>query len=333
MEFKQFTKIKLFFESILSKEQSNINTFIDLYAVDAVVHCINDGYVLNKKEEKKFIDILLANNVAQWDIEKLIVKGLPDKYIYNVLAENYPKLFENKKEENRHMPKTEQWLLQKTDSQIAINLVTNWMDNFEHVLASKKSEDIDNKIQQLKSYEHYIVLLTEHDKHQLVDFIKKTHKHSKSFLFNQSDLKNSLHGLITTIDNLQQTNNTKLSSFVDILKKLTEQNEIDIIQSLEKINEQYQVLFSEFNNMDKIKRNAVMDLYNKHLVNGLNQYLEISHKYRIKNINKKTAQSIMLENINEIKAIFEIEIQNIQEEKLMKLSSKSEYLSQLKKQW
>lgn len=333
MKFKKFMNIKDFFYKLLDKKEYEIDVFLDSYSLNVVIEYVNDGYVLTKKQDKKLKEILCANILYQKDIEKLIDKNLPEKYKYFILAENFIKVFKDSENTVTNMPNTEQWLLKQTNNQIGQNLMVYWKESFLSVIESNKQTEIDKKIQQLKDFEKYVLLLNETDKKDISDFINSQAKKLTSFFKNQSHTKEDLESLAMYVDNLQIKKNVYVNSLTEIIKTLKPQDENKVVVELENIEEKYKILFSEFKDMDKNKRNSIMDLYNKYLINGLKQYIEIKPAIRIKAINNKTAQSIMLENIIEIKNIFDIEVKIIQEQKLMTLSSKSEYFNQLKKQW
>lgn len=325
--------IKDFFYKLLDKKEYEIDVFLDSYSLNVVIEYVNDGYVLTKKQDKKLKEILCANILYQKDIEKLIDKNLPEKYKYFILAENFIKVFKDSENTVTNMPNTEQWLLKQTNNQIGQNLMVYWKESFLSVIDSNKQTEIDKKIQQLKDFEKYVLLLNETDKKDISDFINLQAKKLTSFFKNQSHTKEDLESLAMYVDNLQIKKNVYVNSLTEIIKTLKPQDENKVVVELESIEEKYKILFSEFKDMDKNKRNSIMDLYNKYLINGLKQYIEIKPAIRIKAINNKTAQSIMLENIIEIKNIFDIEVKIIQEQKLMTLSSKTEYFNQLKKQW
>lgn len=333
MKFKKFMNIKDFFYKLLDKKEYEIDVFLDSYSLNVVIEYINDGYVLTKKQDKKLKEILCANILYQKDIEKLIDKNLPEKYKYFILAETFIRVFKDSENTVTNMPNTEQWLLKRTNNQIGQNLMVYWKESFISVIESNKQTEINKKIQQLKEFEKYILLLNDKDQKDISDFINQQAKKSTSFFKNQSHIKEDLESLAMYVNNLQTKNYVYVNSLTEIIKTLSPQDENKVVVELENIEEKYKILFSEFKDMDKNKRNSVMDLYNKYLINGLKQYIKIKPAIRIKVINNKTAQSIMLENIIEIKNIFDIEVKTIQEQKLMTLSSKSEYFNQLKKQW
>lgn len=334
MKFKKFIEIKNYFYHTVSKKEYEMNIFLDSFSLNLVIDYLQEGYVLNNKQEQKLKQTLLANILYESSMENLLQDGLPDKYIYFLLSEKFSQIFKNKDKLN-NLPNVKQWLLKQTEKNVAKSLVKNWMDNFDFYEKEKINSEIDKKINHLKDLSDYIMLLNDEDKKELVGFINNKAQKFSHRIFNKnvSENQEKLENLALYIEKIKNVSVDKYNNFSEIVKTLNEQKEDNVLYLLEATIQQYHAIMPELKDMDKIKRNAIMDLYGKHLLSSLGQYIEIKPQLRTKIINNKSAEKLILENITEVKNILDIQVQQLHEQKLMTLSAKSEYLSQLKKQW
>lgn len=330
----KFQEIKKFFSSILSDEYREMDFFIEYNSINAVIEYLNNGYVLNADQNDKLKKVLIANNNYKNNIEELINSNLPEKYIFHVLAESQKNVFINKEELNQR-PDIKEWLMKKSDTKIAQILISNWMESFQYLWENKENkEQIKNKITQLKELNEYFSYLPGEDKNNLIKFISnKISKQSSLILNRKLIIKEDLTHLLKLIQQSENKNIIEKDTMTDILKNLSEQGEKEIVIKLEKIQQQYGVLLVEFNDTDKIKKTALSNLYEKHLISIVSQYLDIKKETRNKLVKEKTARDMLLENIQYVEEVGESYLQLLNENKLMDLSAKKEYFSQIKKQW
>lgn len=331
----KFTEIKNFFNNLWSSKDYEMNFFIEYNSINAIVEYLNDGYILNEEQNHKLKKVLVANNTYNSNMEELVQTNLPEKYIFHVLAEPQNNIFVNKEELNK-MPYVKEWLIKQSDTKIAKVLVSNWIENFQYLLENKGSRDeIRNEITQLEKISEYFSYLPNGDKNNLIDFISnKLPKYSSTVLNRtQLEIQPELNNLIRLINQSMNKKVIEEKSISNLLKTLCNQDEGEVLTALENVHQQYEVLLVEFNDMDKMKKTALLNLYNKHLISGINQYLDIKKEIRIKLVKDKTAKEMVLENIQCVKEVFNNHLQLLNEEKLMKLSAKTEYFSQIKKQW
>lgn len=331
----KFTEIKNFFTNLWSSKDYEMNFFIEYNSINAIVEYLNEGYILNEDQNDKLKKVLVANNTYQSKWEELVQTNLPEKYIFHVLAESQNNIFINKEELNK-MPYVKEWLIKQSDTKIAKALVSNWIESFQYLLSHKgNSEEIRNKITQLEKINEYFSYLPNGDKNNLIDFISnKVPKYASTVLSRtQLEIQPELNNLLKLINQSVNKKVIEEKSINNLLKTLSQQGEGEVLTALENVHQQYEILLIEFNDMDKMKKTALLNLYNKHLISGINQYLDIKKEIRIKFVKDKTAKEMVLENIQCIKEVFDNHLQLLNEEKLMNLSAKTEYFSQIKKQW
>lgn len=331
-------EIRKFFQNMWSTKDYEMNFFIKYCSLNAIVEYLNDGYELNQEQNEKLKQVISVNHRYPTDIEKLVQSNIPEKFIHYVIIENLKSAIigNDKEDQLKNAPLTKEWLLKQGNNKIASNFAKNWMESFQYLVEHKtSSEDTRKKIEQIKEFKNQMIYLPIQDKNQLLDFINNKAMKYSGFYLNKTQY-NIKPELETISQMLQQSHIKKIqeeTSMSKLIKILSEQNEQLVTQQLSKINELYEQLVQGFNEMDTNKKTNILNLYNKHLLSGINQYLRIKPETRRVEINKKIAESLIVENIQCVGEVFELNLKQLQEEKLMKLSAKTEYFSQIKKQW
>lgn len=326
--------MKDFFSHLWSSKDEEMNFFIEYNSINAVVEYLNNGYVLNKEQNNTLRKVLLANNRHNSDVEELIHTGLPEQYIFYVLENLHIDIFVDKEQLDK-VPVIKNWLLKKSDTHIAENLIFNWIEDCQSLMDDKVSlNDLNKKIEQLEKLNEYLVFLNESDINNLIDFVgdKLSNYYSKTLKRKKSDIDPQIVSLLKIIKE-SGYKKTEEKTVTKILNNLQNQEEKEIYKELELVSQKYETLIMDFDETDKIKKNDLLNLFNKYLLEGINQYLDIKKEIRTKRIKEKTAQEMILENIYAVKEVLDNYLKLANEEKLMKLSAKTEYFSQIKKQW
>lgn len=334
MKAIKFIQIKNFFSSLFSTEDSDMNYFIKYNSLLAVSEKIKEGYQLSEDQEKELRGVLKANYRAISNLEKLFQIDFPEQYIYQLIFENFKELvLEQKQLDNKNYPKLlNDWLLKQTPKQIAAEFIKQWICDFEVNLIKLKNKDAnyqinleDEKLNQLDLFKGLITYLPEESKKNLVSFLLNIQNNSQ---YRKAQIKKH----IDSIKNIE-TKDIKTSNMSQIIYKLKEQEEHNVLESLNTIQQQYHTITIEIKDIDVIKKESILKLYNHYLLNSLEKYLSVKPQLREVKIKEKSAKDLLLETIKDITNVFEEMIKSLNEQKLNTLSTKNEYMSQLKKQW
>lgn len=335
----KFIQIKNFFGSLMTANYNDMDYFIQCNSLLVISEKMKEGYILDESQEYALNSVLKINHTYFSQFEKLFKSNLPEKYIYGAFFENGSQILLNKEVDgNSHcLPLTKDWLVKQDKKILAIEFSKHWMQSVELML--KMSDDkqlIHKKINQIKTYQEFLDYLSKENKNELLEFVINLSKKSNSFYSNLEDERSEINSIIVLIQKSDTKKEEQLNSIQKISFQLKEENEIKVWELLTEVNQQFNTIFVDIKDMDMMKKESLMKLYHVHLVSNLNQYLHIKKELRTqKNVVKQleTAQDLISETLVEVKKIFEVVTKEINEDKLMSLSSKNEYFTQLKKQW
>lgn len=333
----KFIQIKQIFNNLVVANYSDMDYFIKYNSILAISEKIKEGYILDESQEYTLNNSLKVNYNYSSLFENLFKSNLPEKYIYAVFFENASELLLNKKDDIYCLPLTKNWLSKQDKKILSIEFSKHWIQSLNILLKMNENKEvIHKKIKQINIFKEYLDYLPKENKSELLNFVMNLLKKSSFFHSNLKDEQSDIKSIISLIEKSDTKKEESVNSIKEILFQLKEQNENKVLELLTEINNKFNSIFEDNKIIDIMKKESLTKLYNTHLASNLNQYLNIKKQLRVeKGFNKVlgTAQDLMIETLVDVKTLFELVVKEINEDKLISLSSKKEYFTQLKKQW
>lgn len=337
MKFIKFIEIKNFFTKLLDKEYSDMNYLIQYDSILAISEKIKEGYSFDTEQEYFLTENLKRQYKYFAEIEKLFKSNIPEKYVYGVIFENCSETLFADPFKNKYLGElTKDWLIKQNQKSLSIKFSEHWVTSFSLLLKNNPDDSsMVKKIEQFNTYKDYVSFIPENNKKQLLKFINSASNHLS--ISNKDTIKKSLNKIQILIETSNNTNNEVSKDFNNdnqkYLIQLKEENEINVLNIVIEINTNFQSIIKDMDNIDTLKKESLLILYDNHVNKILKHYLSIKKELRTKILKENNSEDLILGVLKDINNIFVSELKDINEFKLMSLSSKKEYFSQLKKQW
>lgn len=317
MKMKQFLNSNVFQDIFLSKDEKEIKYFLENGLLFAVIAKIEDGYIISEKQKKDFYNTLTENINRLEALEEIMPFNLEDKIIYEIIYNHLSDKI-NSQTINQY-PQIKNWLMGKTNEDIANGFFEVLMKKTKS-LNNKDNQTIRNFIDLFEKNHHYLNYLEKDKSNLLIEEIKNFINKDGSYS----------HQLRTIIDTLSIKNYSETKNLIGTIhKELNNQKEDVILNQLKEIDEYYFKIID--NSIEMNYKESLKNLYEKYLINNINNYLKIPSSKRELLINNKKAIDMLLTGMNEVLEIYKEVLKNIDEQKLNGLSGKKEYFKQIKK--
>jgi len=317
MKMKQFLNSNVFQDIFLSKDEKEIKYFLENGLLFAVMAKIEDGYIISEKQKKDFYNTLTENINRLEALEEIMPFNLEDKIIYEIIYNHLSDKI-NSQTINQY-PQIKNWLMGKTNEDIANGFFEVLMKKTKS-LNNKDNQTIRNFIDLFEKNHHYLNYLEKDKSNLLIEEIKNFINKDGSYS----------HQLRTIIDTLSIKNYSETKNLIGTIhKELNNQKEDVILNQLKEIDEYYFKIID--NSIEMNYKESLKNLYEKYLINNINNYLKIPSSKRELLINNKKAIDMLLTGMNEVLEIYKEVLKNIDEQKLNGLSGKKEYFKQIKK--
>ena len=317
MKMKQFLNSNVFQDIFLSKDEKEIKYFLENGLLFAVMAKIEDGYIISEKQKKDFYNTLTENINRLEALEEIMPFNLEDKVIYEIIYNHLSDKI-NSQTINQY-PHIKNWLMGKTNEDIANGFFEVLMKKTRS-LNNKDNQTIRNFIDLFEKNHHYLNHLEKDKSNLLIEEIKNFINKDGSYS----------HQLRTIIDTLSIKNYSETKNLIGTIhKELNNQKEDVILNQLKEIDEYYFKIID--NSIEMNYKESLKNLYEKYLINNINNYLKIPSSKRELLINNKKAIDMLLTGMNEVLEIYKEVLKNIDEQKLNGLSGKKEYFKQIKK--
>ena len=339
MNTDKFLGTKDFLDVIfLSKEDRNMNHFIRDDFISVVFNKISEGYKLNNKQDYEFKQVLVSNCHNLNELENILKYSPNDKYVYHILFHNFKNLLEDNINEKKELEKyslLQDWMFKQNTKSKSSYFFKLWIENMtSYTNSNSGTKIIMDSFQDFQENKELLYYLSNEEKNNLLIYLNTDlTKCIKKFIKSEYDMTSDINQVIKSIKFSEiKSEDIKINSN-DIMLKLKLENEEKIISLLMNVNKQYELIFADIESLEMMRRNNVIKLYNEHLIENLNQYIKIKKETRTILINKSSSQNLMEENIKDVEKVFSTILNELNEQKLNNLSTKKDYLTQLKKQW